>query len=51
MVKRAGEFLKTADYQAREDMYALAMFSLEQALQLLLKSRLIQHEGYKRIGH
>jgi len=41
--KRAREFLKTADYQAGEGMYALAIFSLEQALQLFLKSRLLLH--------
>ncbi|MEM3794143.1 MAG: HEPN domain-containing protein [Candidatus Bathyarchaeia archaeon] len=41
--KRAGEFMRTAEYQAGEGMYALAIFSLEQALQLFLKSRLILH--------
>jgi HEPN domain-containing protein len=41
--KRAREFLKTADYQAGEGMYGLAIFSLEQALQLFLKSRLLLH--------
>jgi len=41
--RRAREFLKTADYQAGEGMYALAIFSLEQALQLFLKSRLLFH--------
>ena len=43
LAKRADEFLKTADYQAHEGMYALAIFSLEQALQLFLKSRLLFH--------
>ena len=41
--RRAKEFLKTADYQAGEGMYALAIFSLEQALQLFLKSKLLLH--------
>ncbi len=41
--RRAREFLKTADYQAGEGMYGLAIFSLEQALQLFLKSRLLLH--------
>ncbi|RLG03849.1 MAG: DNA-binding protein, partial [Thaumarchaeota archaeon] len=43
LARRAREFLKTAEYQTREGMYALAIFSLEQALQLFLKSRLILH--------
>ena len=43
LARRAREFLKTAEYQVREGMYALAIFSLEQALQLFLKSRLILH--------
>ena len=41
--RRAREFLKTADYQAGEGMYGLAIFSLEQALQFFLKSRLLLH--------
>lgn len=36
--KRSGEFLKTAKYQMRTRLYGLAAFSLEQALQLFLKS-------------
>jgi HEPN domain-containing protein len=41
--RRAREFLRTADYQAGEEMYGLGIFSLEQALQLFLKSRLLLH--------
>ena len=41
--RRAREFLKTADYQAGEGMYGLAIFSLEQALQLFLKFRPLFH--------
>lgn len=35
--KRADEFLKTADYHTREEMYSLAAFDLEQVCQLYLK--------------
>jgi len=35
--KRAEDFLKTAKYHSREEMYHLAAFDLEQALQFYLK--------------
>ena len=38
--RRSKEFLETAKYQIRKGFYGLACFSLEQALQLFLKSRL-----------
>jgi HEPN domain-containing protein len=41
LLKRAEDFLKTAEYQKSEAVYDLAIFSLEQALQLYLKSRLL----------
>jgi len=41
LARRAEEFMRSAELQAGENMYALAVFSLEQALQLFLKSRLI----------
>lgn len=39
--RRALEFLETSKFQEREGFYGLACFSLEQALQLFLKSRLL----------
>ena len=41
LLKRAGDFLKTAEYQKGEGVYDLAIFSLEQALQLHLKAKLL----------
>ena len=41
LFKRAEGFLKTAEYQKSEGVYDLAIFSLEQALQLQLKARLL----------
>ena len=41
LLKRAQDFLKTAEYQKREGVYDLATFSLEQALQLHLKAKLL----------
>jgi HEPN domain-containing protein len=45
LLKRSKEFLKTAKYQTDENFYDLAAFSLEQALQLFLKSKLLA-EGF-----
>jgi HEPN domain-containing protein len=41
LLKRSREFLETAKYQTREGFYDLAVFSLEQALQLFLKSKVL----------
>jgi len=41
LLKRSKEFLETAEYQASKDFYDLAVFSLEQALQLFLKSKIL----------
>lgn len=39
LLKRSKEFLETAEYQTNKNFYDLAVFSLEQALQLFLKSK------------
>ena len=39
LLKRSKEFLETAEYQTSKGFYDLAIFSLEQALQLFLKSK------------
>lgn len=41
MLKRSRDFLDTAEYQISRGFYDLAAFSLEQALQLFLKARLL----------
>lgn len=41
LLKRSKEFLETAEYQTNKDFYDLAVFSLEQALQLFLKSKVL----------
>ncbi len=41
LLKRSEEFLETARYQIDRGFYDLAVFSLEQALQLSLKSRML----------
>jgi len=41
LLKRSREFLETAKYQIDKGFYDLAAFSLEQALQLFLKARLL----------
>ena len=41
LLKRAQDFLKTSEYQKSEGVYDLAIFSLEQALQLHLKAKLL----------
>lgn len=41
LIKRSKEFLETAEYQTSKGFYDLAAFSLEQALQLFLKSKVL----------
>jgi len=41
LLRRSKEFLETAQYQADKGFYDLAVFSLEQALQLFLKSKIL----------
>jgi len=41
LLKRSRGFLETAEYQIGRGLYDLAAFSLEQALQLFLKARLL----------
>jgi len=41
LIKRSSDFLETARYQISRGFYDLAVFGLEQALQLLLKARVL----------
>jgi len=41
LLKRSKEFLETAEYQISKGFYGIAVFSLEQALQLFLKSKML----------
>lgn len=41
LLKRSKEFLETAEYQIRRGLYGIAVFSIEQALQLFLKSKML----------
>jgi len=41
LITRSKEFLETAKYQINRSFYGLAVFSLEQALQLYIKSRML----------
>ena len=41
LLKRSGDFLETAEYQINRGFYDLAAFSLEQALQLFLKAKVL----------
>jgi len=41
LLRRSKEFLDTAEYQTNQGFYDLAVFSLEQALQLFLKSKIL----------
>lgn len=41
LLRRSKEFLNTAEYQTNQGFYDLAVFSLEQALQLFLKSKIL----------
>ena len=50
LLKRSRDFLETAEYQINRDFHALAVFSLEQALQLFLKAKLLaEGADYPRI--
>ena len=42
LLKRSSDFLKTADYQADQGFYDLMTFSLEQALELFLKAKVLE---------
>jgi HEPN domain-containing protein len=42
LLKRSKEFLETAEYQLGRGLYGIAVFSLEQALQLFLKSKMLE---------
>lgn len=41
LIKRSHDFLETAEYQTGKGFYDLATFSLEQALQLFLKAKVL----------
>ncbi len=41
LLKRSEDFLKTAKFQTSQDFYDLATFSLEQALELFLKAKVL----------
>lgn len=41
LLKRSRDFLETAEYQTSKGFYDLAAFSLEQALQLFLKAKVL----------
>jgi len=41
LLVRSKQFLETAEYQITRGLYGLAAFSLEQALQLFLKSKML----------
>ena len=43
LIERSRRFLETAEYQINRGFYDLAAFSLEQALQLFLKSKLLEN--------
>jgi len=43
LIERSRRFLETAEYQIDRGFYDLAAFSLEQALQLFLKSKLLEN--------
>jgi HEPN domain-containing protein len=49
LLKRSRDFLETAEYQISRGFYDLAAFSLEQALQLFLKAKvLVEGVDYPR---
>ncbi|ABW02388.1 HEPN domain-containing protein [Caldivirga maquilingensis] len=43
LIRRARDFLATARYQFNNGIYDLAVFNLEQSLQLFLKARILEH--------
>jgi len=50
LLKRSTDFLETAEYQIGRGFYDLATFSLEQALQLFLKAKVLaEGADYPRI--
>ncbi|MFP3984606.1 MAG: HEPN domain-containing protein [Candidatus Bathyarchaeia archaeon] len=49
LLKRSRDFLETAEYQSSKGFFDLAVFSLEQALQLFLKAKVLAvGVGYPR---
>ncbi len=42
LLRRSGEFLETARLQLERGFYGLAVFSLEQSLQMFLKAKLLE---------
>lgn len=50
LLGRSRDFLQTADYQTNNGLYGVATFSLEQALELFLKSKiLVQGSDHPKI--
>ncbi len=43
LIRRARDFLRTANFQMENEMYDLAVFNLEQALQLFLKAKILEY--------
>ena len=43
LIRRAKDFLATAKYQFNNGIYDLAVFNLEQSLQLFLKAKILEH--------
>ena len=43
LIKRARDFLRTAEFQVVNGMYDLAIFNLGQALQLFLKAKMLEY--------
>ncbi|WP_054856640.1 HEPN domain-containing protein [Vulcanisaeta sp. JCM 16159] len=43
LIRRARDFLRTAGFQVENGMYDLAIFNLEQALQLFLKAKILEY--------
>ena len=50
LLRKSSDFLETAEYQTGRGFYDLAIFSLEQALQLFLKAKMmVEGSDYPRI--
>jgi HEPN domain-containing protein len=45
LLKRSRDFLDTSEYQTSKGFYDLAIFTLEQALQLFLKAKVMSEGG------
>ena len=43
LIRRSRDFLRTAEFQIGNGMYDLAIFNLEQALQLFLKAKILEY--------